>query len=403
MNNNRGLRSLLAVNVLAGSASGVMLLVLPLYTLWLNASPAEMGLIGGMAGAGRMLIIVPSGVWVDRYGTRPLFVGSTLLCVLLTAAIPWIRNPLPLMAVLFFQGMTQSIGFMTLQASFLTILRHLNASQAGWQRSATQFGFYLIGPLAGALLISGDRYAPAFLAVSALFLAGVAVTLYAGDAETTGPRQQPPSATLGDDFRQTLSLLGDNDLRCALGIEFLGAAVFMMYRTFMGPVALDVLKLSTHAVFWLVTTQGTAAMCLLFWGGGLVRNRSTVWTFTAASFLVIAGNALLALANGFAVAWLGGLIYGAGTGLLSYASLIRLSKVPGEKGKIAALFSLSIAVGNTVGPVCAGYTGELIGLRGAFLVPVALMLASLAGLALWLRRPQRVEDTFPLEVSGEEN
>lgn len=138
MNNSQGLKSLLAINVLAGCASGIMLLALPLYTLSLHASATEMGLISGMAGAGRMLIIVPSGVWADRYGTRRMFVISTLLCVALTAVIPWVHATAMLMGVMFFQGMAQSIGFMTLQAGFLKRMKYLEASRAGWQRSATQ-------------------------------------------------------------------------------------------------------------------------------------------------------------------------------------------------------------------------------------------------------------------------
>src|SRR6266568_2971196 len=134
MNNTQGLKSLLAINVLAGCASGIMLLALPLYTLSLHASATEMGLISGIAGAGRMLIIVPSGVWADRYGTRKLFIVSTLLCVALTTMIPWVRTTLMLMGLMFFQGMAQSIGFMTLQTGFLTRMNSLEASQAGWQR-----------------------------------------------------------------------------------------------------------------------------------------------------------------------------------------------------------------------------------------------------------------------------
>ena len=58
----------------------------------------------------------------------------------------------------------------------------------------------------------------------------------------------------------------------------------------------------------------------------------------------------------------------------------------GKKGKIAALFSLSIAIGNTFGPVASGYAGELLGLQAAFLVPVGLMLVALVWFAWYLTR-----------------
>lgn len=127
-------------------------------------------------------------------------------------------------------------------------------------------------------------------------------------------------------------------------------------------------------------------MCLLFWGGRLVCNRSLAWTFTTAALLVIAGNVLLAMANGFGAYWLGALVYGAGTDLLAFASLSRLAHVAGEKGKIAALFSLSIAIGNIFGPVASGYAGEMLGLQAAFLVPVGLMLVTLVWFVWYLAR-----------------
>jgi len=384
---SQGLKSLLAINVLAGCASGILLLALPLYTMSLKASAAELGVIGGMAGAGRMLIIAPSGIWADRYGTRRLFVISTVICALLTAVIPWVRTPLPLMAVMFFQGMAQSIGFMTLQAGFLKRLKSMNAAQAGWQRSATQLGFFLIGPLVGGPLLSGHRFVPAFLTVSLLFLAGVIVVGYRKNAGIAAEPPHPPTGTPLNDFRRMLVMLNDQNLRCVLVVEFLGAALLMTYRTFMAPVAFDLLRLSTSAVSWLLISQGTVAMCFLFWGGRLVGNRSLTWIFTTAALLAMAGNTLLAAATGFISAFLGSVVYGVGTGLLSYVSLLTLTRVAGEKGKIAVLFSLSVAVGNTVGPMAAGFVAQALGMQRAFLVPVLLMALAMASVGRYLTGP----------------
>ena len=143
-----------------------------------------------------------------------------------------------------------------------------------------------------------------------------------------------------------------------------------------------------QTVSWLVITQGSMAMCTLFWGAGIVRNRSTTWSICVASLLVMVGNVLLAIAGGLALFWLGTLVFGIGTGLLSYCSLTRLMQVEGEKGKIAALFSLSIAVGNTIGPIAGGCAGEAFGLQAIFFAPVVLMLVSLAAVGGHARRRQ---------------
>jgi MFS family permease len=103
----------------------------------------------------------------------------------------------------------------------------------------------------------------------------------------------------------------------------------------------------------------------------------------------MAGTSLLSAASGLPLFWLGSAVYGVGTGLLSYCSLTRLMQVEGEKGKIAALFSLSIAIGNTIGPVSAGYVGRFMGIQAVFLLPVGLMLLVLGAVAWrsWRSRP----------------
>jgi MFS family permease len=376
MNDARGLGSLMLINVLVGSASGIMLLALPLYTISLHASAAEMGLIGGMAGAGRMLIIVPSGVWADRYGTRRLFVLSALICVALTALIPRAQSTEALMAIMFFQGMAQSIGFLTLQAGFLKRMKYLQASRAGWQRSATQLGFYLIGPLAAAALLDKNNFIPAFYTVNVLLLCGVAVVIY---RSRKGIREviEYTRATPYEELKHTLALLKDRNLLAVMAIELLNAAVFALFRTFLAPVATDVLHLPPQAVSWMVITQGTVAMATLFWGGLLFSGRSDSCCFNIAAVTTLTGNAVMAVAGGSSPFWFGTILYGVGTGMLGYYSLIRLTRVAGDKGKIAALFSLSVAVGSTFGPVVGGVVGEAAGMQSIFFTPVVLLFVIL--------------------------
>lgn len=373
MNNSQGLKSLLAINVLAGCASGVMLLALPLYTLSLHASATEMGLISSMAGIGRMFIIVPSGMWADRYGTRRMFVISTLLCAALTLVIPWVYTAVMLMVIMFFQGMAQSVGFMTLQAGFLKRMKYLEESQVGWQRSATQLGFYLLGPFAAAALLGGDNFLPAFFTVSAILLAGVAVVLYRSQRGISEIREYT-LRTPAEDFSHMRGLMSDNNLLIVLALELLNASAFAVFRTFMAPVALNVFHLPLQTISWLVITQGSLAMITLFWGAILFKKRSTQWCFNVSSATTLIGTLIMALSGTIWLFWLGVALYGSGTGMVGYCGLVRLNMVEGEKGKIAALYSLSVAIGTTIGPILGGITGEAFGLQASFLSAVVLFL-----------------------------
>ncbi|HEY6839519.1 MAG TPA: MFS transporter, partial [Geobacteraceae bacterium] len=114
-----GLPSFLSLNFLCGCATGILQLAIPLYAISLRASTVQLGLIAGVSGVGRMLIIVPSGLLVDRFGARTLFLHSTVWCVVLVIAMSLVSSPWALMGIMFFQGMAQSVSFLSLQAGFL--------------------------------------------------------------------------------------------------------------------------------------------------------------------------------------------------------------------------------------------------------------------------------------------
>jgi predicted MFS family arabinose efflux permease len=392
-----GLFSLLSLNFFCGCATGILQLAIPLYAMSLRATTVQLGLIIGIGGVGRMLIIVPSGLVADRFGARRLFAASTAACVLLVGVIYLVSSPWLLMGVMCFQGMAQSVSFLSLQAGFLKRLPRLDPSQAGWQRGATQLGYYLVGPVAGGLLLQGGRYDVTFFLVSGTFVLSLAIVIYrhvsgipevVDDAADHGPGE----------WDKLRSLLSDPLLLQVLGIECLGAAIFMIYRTFVAPVAVEVLRLSVRAVSVIVISQGTAAMATLLGGGGLLRHHATSRVFCGASLLVISGMLLLATARGGAVFWSGSVIYGCGTGLMNLSSLTRIVDVAGEKGKIAALFSLSIAIGSIFGPVLGGFVGELMTVQAAFYMPVLLLTPVLLVLAV---RGSSAKRSMAIDAAGE--
>ncbi|HEY6837745.1 MAG TPA: MFS transporter, partial [Geobacteraceae bacterium] len=71
-----------------------------------------------------------------------------------------------------------------------------------------------------------------------------------------------------------------------------------------------------------------------------------------------------------------------------------LSGVVGEKGKVAALFSLGISMGSTFGPVLGGFVGESLTLQSAFITPIAFIASVLLILVtrdVRSRRPAEAE------------
>lgn len=372
---NRALLSLLAINLLAGVATGMLQMTIPLYALSLKASTLQLGLIAGAAGIGRLLVVIPSGVLIDRYGARRLFVVSTLVTAVTTLLLLSTTSTPALMGVLTIQSMGQAIGFLALQAGFLKRLPYLGKARAGWQRGATQIGFYLIGPVLCGMLLQDARYAVVFVSVSAIFVTELAISWYrrvCGAREMQDSHHRSGSGQLAR-FRV---LLADRIMLQVLTIECLGAATFSVFRSFVAPVAVTILHLSVRDVSFLILSQGAVAMCMLLFGGGLLELIALDRIYRFSGMCVAFGSVLLASAGGFWSFWAGAVVLGMGTGLMSLCSLSRISRVQGEKGKIAALFSFSIGIGNTAGPVVAGMVGDLLTVQVSFLTTLPFIFLS---------------------------
>jgi len=372
---SHALGSLLLINLLAGCATGILQMAIPLYALSLRATTVELGLIAGVGGVGRLLVVLPSGFLIDRYGARTIFLRSTLFSILAVLALFWGDTPATLMAVMFVQGMGQSVSFMALQAGFLKRLPFLEPGRSGWQRGATHIGFYLFGPVLGGFLLRESRFGGAFAAVSAILTAGLVVSFYRQRRGVREIHESAPPSGEGE-LQRLIALLGNRFLVQVLVIECLGAACFMIFRAFVAPVAVGIHQMPVRAVSCLIICQGVTAMAVLLGGGGLLKRFPVRRLFVASGILTATGTTLLATAGQFAQFLGGAVVFGLGTGLMSLASLSLLSLVEGEKGKIAALFSFSIAVGNSVGPVVAGVVGDVATPQAAFLTPVPAIILS---------------------------
>jgi predicted MFS family arabinose efflux permease len=374
------------LNLLAGCATGILQLAIPLYALELKASTAQLGLIAGFNGVGRLLVIIPCGLLIDRWGGRRLFLSSTLLATGAVLALFCVHYPGTLMLATGVLGTLQSVVFLSLQAGFLKRLPYLRPAQAGWQRGATQFGFFLMGPLLGGYLLRNGEFGPTFLVVSALFAVCLFTSLY---RRWIGVHEVADSAVLRGTGKiaRFRALLENRLFLQILGFECLGNAAFMVFRAFIGPVGVDVLHLPVQTVSWLIVSQGVAAMSVLLCSNRLLDGMSMSRLFGLSGSLMVAGSLLLALADGFTLFWLGTVLFGLGTGTVSFASLSRIGRIGGEKGMIAGLFSFSVALGNTLGPSAAGCVGTIFSPRAAFLTLVPVIAS--CGIAVYLTRLQR--------------
>ncbi|HEX5658462.1 MAG TPA: MFS transporter [Polyangiales bacterium] len=86
------------LNAAMGIGVGLSKVVAPLYALELGANDATLGLVAASQSAGVLLLGMPTGFLVDRFGPSPLFVLGSLIggalyltVLLLPPARAWAR------------------------------------------------------------------------------------------------------------------------------------------------------------------------------------------------------------------------------------------------------------------------------------------------------------------------
>ena len=128
------------MNLLSGTTGGLWQMAIPLYALTLKINTVQLGLLTGIGSLGRLLIVLPSGFWVDRYSPQKLFYGCTMLNAGIAMAYIFSASTYSLLVLMTLQGMTSSISVISLQAIYLKLLNSLSLSQAGWQRGMNTMG-----------------------------------------------------------------------------------------------------------------------------------------------------------------------------------------------------------------------------------------------------------------------
>ena len=366
------------LNASSGLAVGMAQLALPLFALHLGASPAEIGLIRGVAGAGLLVSAIPGGFLIDRFGAERMFHlgnGAAMACVLSLLAI---GSPWALLLALTAEGMARSLKFNALSGAFYHALPVIGIDKAGWARGSLSIGLGFGGPLIGGLLLGRDDFARVFLVSAAIqLIPSLMFARLAAAGPQHGARVGLAEAVMRE-AKAYADLIAHRDVAAALGAEAIVAGCFCSFTTFIGVAAVSDLGLPASAASLFAGAEGVSYILAVFWLGRVAERHSYR---TAA--LVGLGLAALSLAGvslssrvdcliGFSA------LLGGGLGLLNLVSSTRAGTLPGEKGKVAALFSFSISVGIAIGPVFAGAVAELFGSRAVFIgfVPLCLLLAA---------------------------
>ena len=401
-----GFRNLWGAQAVSLLGSQVTALALPLTAaLALEATPAQMGLLGAAGAAPALLLGLFVGVWVDRRRRRPILIAADLGRAALLLLIP-AAALLGALRIELLYGVALLSGALTLlfevaYRAFVPALlareRLLDANgKLELSRSAAEIG----GPgLAGGLIgLAGAPLAIAADALSFLVSGLLLARLRAPEPAPASRQHQSVRAEIGEGLRV---VAGSPPLRVLAGcagvavlFSSLMEAVFVLYLTRQLGLA--------PGLVGLIFASGN----LGFLAGALLGERAArrigVGPAIAGGLLLTGlGDLLGPLAGGpppavVALLLAAQFLFGCGLTIFNINQVsLRQALTPDRlQGRVSATFSLVLWSGAPVGALVGGALGELIGLRGALL----LAAAGEVGAALWLwRSPLRTLREAPAE------
>jgi MFS family permease len=389
-----GFRNLWGAQTISLLGSQVTALALPLTAaLALEATPAQMGLLGAAGAAPALLLGLFVGVWVDRRRRRPIMIAADLgraaLLLLIPAAALFGTLRIELLYAVALLCGALSLLFEVAYRAFVPALlpreRLVDAnSKLELSRSAAEVG----GPgLAGGLIgLAGAPLAVAADAISFLASALLLARLRAPEPAPTLREHRSIREEIGEGLRV---ITGSPPLRALAGcsgvlilFSSLLEAVFVLYLTRelgLAPTLVGLIFASGNVGFLVGALLGERAA-----------RRIGVGPAIAGGLLLTGlGDLLVPLAGGppaIVVALLLAAQFLFGCGLTIYninQVSLRQALTPDHlQGRVSATFSLLLWSGAPLGALAGGALGELIGLRGALLLAAAGELAA----ALWLWR-----------------
>ncbi|ACE86087.1 MFS transporter [Cellvibrio japonicus] len=381
MSANFTLGRFMLLAIIGGIAIGMGRVVTTFYALDKGATDAQIGYIAVCEAIGRLLVTLPAGFIIARYGARRIYAISSLVPMLLNALMPWVNLWYTIALLRGLIALAVPFRVVSMNSAFLHYLSQVSVSRAGWYRGSQTFGMMILGPFLASVLLGSVDYLWCYALIAALF--GVMVfgsgNVLPGEAGATVQPVRESSAeseALGTQLKQLWHI---PVVKEGCVIEFINSAINTVFTTFIIVLAVNALSLSKNQAVSLLTLHGMAMVGASFVLGYLLNHFSLQGLQNASYVLSILGLGLLGLVSNFAGLIAGALMLACGSALVSLIKTLQLSKVSMDKGKISGVYNLFTISGSLVGALAGSILGQYQGLPCVFL----MWLPILAGLLLW--------------------
>jgi MFS family permease len=378
-----------ATNLLSGMSNGIVTIAIPWLVLQRTGSVTAAGLVAALSALPGIIASPFAGWAVDHFGRRIVSIVSDILSAISVAAIPIVAmvtdlNIAIILALAMLGAVFDPAGYTArralipdvAEASGMEVTR-LNGLHEGI------FGIgWIIGPLAGSLLIAALGDTAAFWApFGAFVLAAILISLLrvtdAGQI-AKAEREEAGIAPLSGWQNAILGaklLWRDRTLRAMTIAVMILAAIYLPTETVLLPAYFTELD-SPEQLGFILAALSAGAMIGAFsygWLNQRMRRRTIVYATLFGSALTFIPMALLPPIGVFvAVAFLCGLTWGPMQPLLT--TIVQLRVDPDAQGRVFGIQTATFYVAPPAAMFLAGVLAESFGVKPVLLGIAGLLL-----------------------------
>ncbi|WP_447728233.1 MFS transporter [Sphingomonas koreensis] len=391
VSDRRFMANFLLLALVSGLTVGLGKVVTTIYAIDLGATAFQVGVIGSMESIGMVLVTVPAGFIIARYGARGIYFASSLGPLLVNLAMPFAAGWAALAGGRWLIGLCIPFRMVAMNSAFLERLRGRGETRGGWYRGALTAGMAILGPATAGILILKAGVTAAFFLVAALFGVMALFSL------SFLPARQPAVEEGASFLAEIGALLGNRAVAESSFVEFLSSATGSLFSTFILLLAAALPPLTKEDGITVLLVQGVSTVALLFLSGTLVARLARGTAYALALALAAAALALLGFAHGFPALAAGAVLLSAASAVVHLINVRMLASIPGAKSKAAGLYNLASMTGSSAGALGGGLLTKLVPLQSVFLLwlPLLFGAAALAFARHRFARPLTPQEVLP--------
>lgn len=362
----------ITLTLTSGITIGMNKVLVTLLALRLDAQPWQMGLLISAESLSMMLMSLPAGLLISRYGAGRVYgvasVFAMLLYPLVASAGVWYVAAL----WLFIAGVCIPYRVVAMGSSWLERLPEIGTRRAGWYKGTLTLGIALVGPLLGSLAVENLDVRRGYWITSGLF-AFMAVFGYAilSHRRSSASRTQSVRSNL-------LSMLGQLKhpvVRQVCLFDGMAGMVRGFFGTFVIVIAVRVLGWTEARGVLVMVLEGSIYVAVLLVIGPLAFRLGQDRLYDLGHTTLIAGLLVLGLTPNGVGLLIGAVLHALGQGFNHILNIARISELEGDKGHVSGLQTMVGMGGGFAGAAVGGLLSQGVALQHVFLLWIPLWLA----------------------------